>query len=98
MIDLFINNSLSSKLLISEAIKSKRKSSIGISKVHSSKPYPQILSTRKRNSVQISRNFLLYKMPHFFNQNNDQYNQNQNATPKQRYLHRFQSSKIMNQE
>ena len=64
MVDLLTNKSLSSKLLLNERIKRKSKSSLGICKVHSSKPYPKIY-TRKRKSVQISRNFLLYKMPIF---------------------------------
>ena len=95
MVDLLTNKSLSSKLLLSEGIKRKSKSSFGICKVNSSKPYPKIY-TRKRKSVQISRNFLLNKMPIFFNPNNGKNSQNENATPKQRGLYRFQSSKIMN--
>ena len=92
LIDVFMNNSLSSKLLLTKTIK-KRKSSFGIGKVTSSKPYPKIISARKRNSVEISRNFLLNKMPFILNQMN-----NPNNTPKQRNLHRFQSSKLMKNE
>ena len=95
MVDLLTNKSLSSKLFLSEGIKRKSKSSFGICKVHSSKQYPTIYT---RKSVQISRNFLLNKMPIFFNLNNGQNSQNENSSPKQRGLYRFQSSKIMNND
>ena len=87
-----MNNSLSSKLLLTKTIK-KRKSSFGIDKVTSSKPYPKIISARKRNSVEVSRNFLLNKMPLILSQIN-----NPNNTPKQKNLYRFQSSKLMKKE
>ena len=87
--DIFMSNSLSSKLILDKTIKKKRKSSFGFGRVTSSKPYPKFLLARKRNSVQISRNFLFRKMALNFNSTN-----NPNSTPKMN-LHRFQSSKLM---
>ena len=90
LINLFLTNSLSSRLILNKINKSKRKSStFGISKVNSSKPLNKFLFTKKRNSVQISRNFLFNKLP-FLNM--------QNSTPKQKtgtFLPRYLSSKNM---
>ena len=94
MINLLMSNSLSSKLILSRTIRSKRKSySFDIPKVHSSKPYPIFLNKNKRNSVQISRNFLLNKMPLLLSQ----FNQQTTNTPKQKpgFFPRFQSTKNM---
>jgi hypothetical protein len=94
MINLLMSNSLSSKLIISRTIKKKKSYSFDIPKVHSSKPYPLFLNQSKRNSVQISRNFLFNKMPLLLSQ----FNQPNTNTPKQKpgIIPRFQSSKIMN--
>jgi hypothetical protein len=94
MINLLMSKSLSSKLILSRTLRYKRKSnSFDIAKVHSSKPYPVYLNQNKRNSVQISRNFLFNKMPLFLSQ----FNQPNTNTPKQKpgFLPRFQSSKNM---
>ena len=95
LIEIFMNKSLSSKLLLTRTIK-KRKSSIGINfnnieKFGISKPY-NFTYGLKRNSVQISRNFLINRMPYIVSQLNSQ-----NNTPIQKAYHRFQSSKVMNQ-
>jgi len=94
MTNLLMSNSLSSKLILSRTMKLKRKSySFDIPKVHSSKPYPIFLNKNKRNSVQISRNFLLNKMPLLLNQ----FNQQNTNTPKLKtgFFPRFQSTKNM---
>jgi hypothetical protein len=94
MINLLMSNSLSSKLILSRTLRNKRKSnSLDISKVHSSKPYPVFLNQTKRNSVQISRNFLFNKMPLLL----CQFNQPNTNTPKQKpgFLPRFLSTKNM---
>ena len=94
MTNLLMSNSLSSKLILSRTMKLKRKSySFDIPKVHSSKPYPIFLNKNKRNSVQISRNFLLNKMPLLLSQ----FNQQNTNTPKLKtgFFPRFQSTKNM---
>ena len=89
--EIFMSKSLSSRLLLSETMKQKRKSSFGVEKVTSSKPYPKIIYPRKRNSVDVSRNFLFNKRPFNFNLITTP-----NSLQRQRHFHRFQSSKLMN--
>ena len=94
MITLLMSNSLSSKLILSRTLRLKTKSySFDLPKAQSSKPYSVFLNKNKRNSVQISRNFLLNKMPLLLNQ----FNQQNANTPKQNpgFFPRFQSSKNM---
>ena len=95
LIEIFMNKSLSSKLLLTRTI-NKGKSSIkinynNIQKMNSSRPY-NFSTGIKRNSVQISRNFLINRLPYMIEQINSQ-----NKTPVQRAFHRYQSSKMMNQ-
>ena len=87
MITLLMSNSLSSKLILSRTLR------FDLPKAQSSKPYSIFLNKNKRNSVQISRNFLLNKMPLLLNQ----FNQQNSNTPKQKpgFFPRFQSSKNM---
>ena len=94
MITLLMSNSLSSKLILSRTLRLKTKSySFDLPKAQSSKPYSIFLNKNKRNSVQISRNFLLNKMPLLLNQ----FNQQNTNTPKQNsgFFQKFQSTKNM---
>ena len=71
-------------------MKQKRKSSFLFGKVNSSKPYPKFLYSRKRNSVEVSRNFYFNKRPFNFNVINTP-----NSFQKPINFQRFQSSKLM---
>ena len=90
LINIFLSKSLSSKLLLSKTMKQKRKSSFLFGKVNSSKPYPKFLYSRKRNSVEVSRNFYFNKRPFNFNVINTP-----NSFQKPINFQRFQSSKLM---
>jgi hypothetical protein len=86
LIDLFMSKSLSSKLILSNTLKQKkRKSSFAIEQTPIIN-FKQI--TKKRNSVEISRNFLVNRLPMIMENFN-----NQIETPKNiNFLNQFHPS------
>ena len=86
LIDLLMSKSLSSRLTIIRTIKQKKRKS---SFVLGSKPYTRLNLTKKRNSVEVSRNFLVNKLPMMMEQFN------QIKTPKNANFNKFQSTKMI---